>query len=233
MREEIIFHMKMNNLFSKKQFGFISGRSTVLQLIKVLDAWMEALDEGLAVDVVYLDFMKAFDRVPHKQLIEKISSYKVEGKVLRWLQNFLTGRRQRVLVNGEASAWKDMTSGVPQGSVLGPLLFVMFINNLPDAVKHDSQVFLYADDTRIFRKIKEREDCDKLQEDLDELRKWTEKWLLHFHPEKSKYMRLGQTEIEDTEYNMHYNINKTRTEMDIGVVIDNKLTFSDHLAKKN
>ncbi|XP_050704335.1 uncharacterized protein LOC126989767 [Eriocheir sinensis] len=108
----------------------------------------------------------------------------------------------------------------------------MFINDLPDSVKHDSQVFLYADDTKIFRKIKEREDCDKLQEDLDELKGWTEKWLMNFHPDKSKHMRIGQSEIEDKVYNMYSKINKTRVEKDIGVVIDNKLMFSDHLAEK-
>ena len=93
LREEIMQHMKENKLFSNKQFGFISGRSTLLQLIKVLDSWTEAVDDGLAIDVVYLDFMKAFDRVPHKRLLEKVSSYNIEGMLLKWIQSFLTGRR--------------------------------------------------------------------------------------------------------------------------------------------
>lgn len=232
LREEIIIYMKNNNLFSNKQFGFVSGRSTVLQLIKVLDAWTEALDEGLAVDVVYLDFMKAFDRVPHKRLLEKVSGYKVESKAQKWIKNFLSNRKQRVMVNGESSDWKDVTSGVPQGSVLGPLLFVMFINDLPQSVKNDSEVFLYADDTKIYRKIQATEDCKALQEDLTELRIWTESWLLNFHPDKSKYMRIGRTDIEDQGYRLYGEITKTRVEKDIGVVIDDKLAFSDHLAEK-
>ncbi len=134
-------------------------------------------------------------------------------------------------MSGEASDWKEVISGVPQGLVLGPLLFVLFINDLPEVVKHGSEVFLYADDTKVFRRIQDVEDCNRLQEDLEELRKWTEKWLLFFHPEKSKYMRIGNTSVDDNGYIM-YNISRTRTEKDIGVVINNKLTFADHLAEK-
>ena len=186
----------------------------------------------MAVDVVYLDFMKAFDRVPHKRLMEKVSSYNIKGRVLTWIQSFLTGRRQRVMVNGEASEWKNVSSGVPQGSVLGPLLFVLFINDLPDVINNGSEIFLYADDTKVYRKIKNSEDRAKLQEDLDELKSWTEKWLLSFHPDKSRYMRIGRTTVEDDGYSMHKTIARTRTEKDIGVVIDDKLAFSDHLADK-
>ena len=101
LREEIIQHMKENKPFSNKQFSFVSGKSTVLQLIKVLYSWTEAVDDGLAIDVVSLDFMKTFDRVPHKHLLEKVSSYNIEGMLLKWIQSFLTGRRQRVMVGGE------------------------------------------------------------------------------------------------------------------------------------
>ena len=232
LREELIYHMKENKLFSEKQFGFISGRSTVLQLIKVLDSWTEAIDNKLAIDVVYHDFMKAFDRVPHKRLMEKVSSYNIKGRVFKWIQNFLTGRKQKVVVNGESSTWKNVLSGVPQGSVLGPLLFVLFINDLPEAVRNGSDVFLYADDTKIYRKIEDSEDLSKLQEDLDELYHWTEKWLLSFHPEKSKCMRLGRTIVENKEYHLCNPIKTTDKEKDIGVVMDNKLAFSDHLSEK-
>ena len=117
IREEIICDTKKNKSFSNKQFGFISGRSTVLQLIKVLHSWTEAIDGGMAVDVVYLDFMKVFDRVPHKRLLEKVTSYNIGEKALKWIQSFLTDRRQRVMVNGKASDWKNVTSAIPQGLV--------------------------------------------------------------------------------------------------------------------
>ncbi len=103
---------------------------------------------------------------------------------------------------------------------------------IDEVVKHGSEVFLYADDTKVFRRIQNVEDCNRLQGDVDELRKWTEKWLLFFHPEKSKYMRIGNTSVDDNGYIMYNNVSKTTTEKDIGVVIDDKLTFADHLAEK-
>lgn len=232
IREEIMSHMKRHKLFSKKQYGFISGRSTVLQLIKVLDRWTEVIDEGHAVDVIYCDFQKAFDRVPHKRLQEKISCCGIGDEYLGWIREFLTTRTQRVVINGEASSWREVISGVPQGSVLGPLLFVIFINDLPDCLKNQSEIYLYADDTKIFRKIVSRDDCEKLQEDLNEMKLWTEKWLLSFHPEKSKYMRIGKTKVEDEGYYLTNHIERSTSEKDIGVTVDNRLSFSAHLSEK-
>ncbi len=117
--------------------------------------------------------------------------------------------------------------------MLGPLLFVLFINDLPEAAKNGSELFLYADDTKIFRTIRESEDCLKLQEDIDQLKRWTEKWLLNFHPDKSKYMRIGNTPVEDKGYSLYTNIEKTKEEKDIGVIIDERLTFTEHIAKKS
>ena len=104
-------HMRVNNIFSKQQFGFIKGRSTVLQLLNVMDSWTMALDNGFSIDSIYLDFMKAFDTVPHKRLIYKLRMNGINPSILRWLEGFLTGRQQQVCVNGSMSKWADVTSG--------------------------------------------------------------------------------------------------------------------------
>ncbi|XP_076466007.1 uncharacterized protein LOC143297493 [Babylonia areolata] len=130
-------------LISEEQHGIVPGRSTITQLLEVMDIRTNIIDEGGSVDVVYMDYQKAFDTVPHRRLIEKVKAHGVGGKVLGWIQDFLNERRQTVVINGIHSQEADVTSGVPQGSVLGPLLFVIFINDLPRVVK--SAVKMFAD----------------------------------------------------------------------------------------
>ena len=172
--------MKNEKLFSNRQYGFISGRSTQLQLLEVLDKWTEALDKGHSIDCVYMDYAKAFDTVPHRRLLYKLSKYGINPKAVSWIENFLGNRTQQVIVQGEESSWKPVTSRIPQGSVLGPLLFVTFINDLPDCVT--SEAYLFADDTKIFQVIANEEDKGELQKDLNRLDTWSNDWLLKFHP---------------------------------------------------
>ena len=190
VRERIISFMKNEKLFSNRQYGFISGRSIQLQLLEVLDKWTEALDEGHSIDCVYMDYAKAFDTVPHRRLLYKLSKYGINPKAVSWIENFLGNRTQQVIVQGEALSWKPVTSGIPQGSVLGPLLFVIFINDLPDCVT--SEAYLFADDTKIFRVIANEEDRGELQKDLNRLDTWSKDWLLKFHPQKCKFMTIGK-----------------------------------------
>ena len=131
------------------------------------------VDEGRAVDVVYMDFSKAFDKVPHGRLVRKIQSLGIHGEVVDWIRHWLNGRRQRVVVENCFSEWRPMTSGVPQGSVLGPLLFVIYINDLDDNVVN--WISKFADDTKIGGVVDSEEGFQSLQRDLDQLEKWAEK----------------------------------------------------------
>ncbi len=189
VRDHVISHMLSNQLFSDKQFGFISGWSTTLQLLWVLDEWTSILDSGGGIDAIYCDFQKAFDKVPHRRLLHKLRGYGVNGDVHDWINSFLSGRTQQVVVNGVTSSNASVTSGIPQGSVLGPLLFVVYINDMPDVVDNLSRVWLFADDTKVYRQINTIEDCEKLQKDLSALQYWSQDWLLMFHPEKCKALR--------------------------------------------
>ena len=172
MRDALIKFMKENCLFSDRQFGFLGGRSTTLQLLKVLDKWTEVLDRGGYVDVVYCDFMKAFDTVPHGRLIQVLNHYGVDDYLVTWIKGFLTNRRQRVVVNGQNSSWYEVKSGIPQGSVLAPVLFVVYINTKMDVVDN-SEVFLFADDAMVFHEISSNSDSSKLQADLNRMCAWS------------------------------------------------------------
>ncbi len=134
--------------------------------------------------------MKAFDKVPHHRLLGKLESYGIRGNILGWLSNFLDNRNQKVTVNNKTSKAHPVTTGIPQGSVLGPVLFVVYINDLPEIVKSD--VYLFADDTKKYRKITSEEDCRILQKDLEALDECSRTWLLLFHPKKCKVMTLGK-----------------------------------------
>jgi len=154
-------------MLSKVQHGFCRGRSCLTNLLETFEDWTTAIDHGYGIDVIYLDYRKAFDTIWHSGLYTKLVEYGINGKVLTWLKSFLQGRKMRVEVRGEYSDWVSVTSGVPQGSVLGPLLFLVFVNDIPEWIR--TSVKMFADDTKLWTRISTLEDSHVLQDDLDKL----------------------------------------------------------------
>ena len=178
-----------------------------------------------------MDFQKAFDKVPHRRLVGKIESYGMAGEISEWVEAFLSNRTQKVCVNGKSSPWAEVTSGIPQGSVIGPVLFIMYINDLPEVVKNE--VYLFADDTKIYSKIGNITDSVSLQSDLNSLSEWANKWLLAYHPDKCKVLRLGNRKDEPYDYMLESeSLTHTHSEKDLGVLIDDKLKLGEHIDQK-
>ena len=228
VKESVRKHLMMNNLLSKKQYGFINGPSTTTQLLYYLDNCISTIAEGGVID-----FAKAFDTVLHRRLLGKLNAFGVQGKLFNWIKEFLCGRTQIVKVNGTQSEDAAVLSGIPQGTVLGPLLFVLYINDILDNV--ESEGLLFANDTKIYRAITSQEDAQSLQSDLNTLEEWSDEWLLRFHPDKCHVLTLGKFEnIMHTE--RHKICNKELEHMfeekDLGVIIDSELSFSEHIASK-
>lgn len=232
VRAAILEHMKRHNLLSSSQFGFRNHRSTILQLLTVLDDWTEALDTNSQVDAVYFDFAKAFDTVPHKRLLTKLKSYGITGNIYSWIENFLANRKQRVVINGNASDWSNVISGIPQGSILGPILFIIYINDLPEIV--DSTCRLFADDTKLYKVINNNTDQTSLQDDINSFCNWSKDWLLRFNVNKCKVLHIGNKEYDFT-YQMfdkqdnYSDIVMADTEKDLGIHFTNTLSFDKHI----
>jgi len=224
IKTELTKYLETTGIVSDCQHGFTKGRSCLTNLLETFEAWTRILEGGHGIDVVFLDFRKAFDSVSHKKLIMKLQAYGIDEKMINWIENYLTGKSMAVRVNGKLSSWATVLSGVPQGSVLGPLLFLLFVNELPAWIINSMMMF--ADDAKIWTKISSKSDSESLQEDLNKLIIWSQTWLLKFHPEKCKVMHIGHQ--INTTYNMtdsgkSVQLNPTREEKDLGVYIVDSL----------
>ena len=200
-----------------------------------LEDWTSMLEDGDCVDVAYLDFRKAFDLVSHKHLLLKLQNHGINGQVLKWVKAFLENRKQKVVIRGVESENLDVLSGVPQGSVLGPILFLIFINDLPKCT--NCPVCLFADDSKIYCRVPRENNNDpklegareNLQRDLQELENWANKWKMSFNVNKCKIMHLGYGNMKH-EYELNNTIlSESTEEKDLGVLIDNDLKFSRHI----
>ena len=230
IKDHIMEHITRNNLMTDAQHGFVPGRSCSTQLISCLEIWTEIIDRGSSLDSIYLDFSKAFDSVPHQRLARKLEGFGIKGHVLQWLQDFLNNRRQKVRIGDEESEWEQVLSGVPQGSVIGPTLFIIFINDMPDVVQ--SFIELFADDAKVFAEIKDDHHNGILQEDIVALQGWAEKWQLAFNAKKCKVMHIGRNNPK-REYIMdEEKLQEVECEKDLGVWVDNQLRMQEHTANQ-
>ena len=182
-----------NNLISTEQHGFISNKACITNLLESNDLLTKMTSNGIPIDTVFLDFAKAFDKVSHPLLIYKLKKYGISGKLLNWIIAFLTNRRQRVVLGDTVSEWLPVLSGVPQGSVLGPTLFILFINDLTDQLQNYAS--LYSDDTKLICGLNPyniNECILSLQDDINKIVEWTKTWQMELNISKCKVMHIGK-----------------------------------------
>ena len=193
-----------HKLINTSQHGFLKARSCLTNLLCFFEEITKWVDDRSPVEVVYLDFQKAFNKVSHQRLLFKLKAHVIGNDVINWIEKWLTHRRQRVIVDGEISNWKSVLSGVPQGSVLGPILFLIYIyiNDFEDDIS--SKVLTFADDTKVFRQVTNDTDKQSLQDDLDKLVKWSKKWQMLLNFGKCKCIHIGHGNMETWTKNIKW-----------------------------
>ena len=236
--EHIIFssiatHLEKYSILSPIQHGFRCHHSCESQLVGAIDdcARARVIDRKSQVDVAILDFSKAFDTVPHQRLLQKLLACGIGGTTYTWIKSFLVERYQRVQINGSHSSWLPVLSGVPQGTVLGPLLFLIYINDLTNNLQSD--IRLFADDCILYREVKNSSDSAVLQSDLDALCSWEEKWQMKFNKNKCHVMHItNKTKPISYNYKMSSTTLSAVQEYPyLGVTIQNNLKWSSHINK--
>ena len=227
----IMAHLDEYKLLSDRQHACRKGHSCETQLTTVINDWAKILDNRGQVDTFILDFEKAFDTPPHELLKSKLFSYGIGGKTLKWIDSFLCFRQQRVVVNGVKSDWAPVLSGVPRGTILGPLLFSLYINDISSDI--ESEIRLFADDCDCYREIKDEKDTMKLQRDIDRLGSWARKWGMRFQPVKCNMMQLTRKRIK--KIHASYTLEGTNFEnvesiKYLGVTITSDLRWNTHVS---
>ena len=224
LRNYIMNHLTEHRIIRESQHGFRNKKSCLTNLLEFFDSVINDYDECKAVDIVYLDFKKAFDLVPHNKLELKLKSHGIEENILIWIKEWLTDRKQRVVINGVSSDYINVTSGVPQGSVLGPILFLIYVNDLDANLINN--IAKFADDTKISSPAANIQQCSTLQRDLDNILNWSNKWGMQFNIDKCKSLHVGSNNIRFSYSMGNSEIGKTSEHKDLGVIVDDNLKFS-------
>ena len=240
IRKHLVAHLEKNNLICANQHGFRKHRSCLTQLLSHIDLILQNLQNGMDTDVIYLDYAKAFDKVDHQLLLQKLYAYGVRGKLLMWMNSYLTNREQSVVINGEHSVPAKVVSGVPQGTVLGPILFIIFLNDLSSCIQH-SVVSSFADDTRLKKSISSVSDTLLLQKDLESAIAWSDRNNMMLHQSKFELLshRTGESNlISELPFSMQYSeyvtadgsvISPKHKVRDLGITISHDLSWSPHI----
>ena len=226
---KIFFNLSLK--LDPSQHGFTKGKSTVTQLLDVYNKISRTLDMSGQTDVIYLDFSKAFDSVDHKLLIWKLKQFGIGGELIKWLQDYLTNRVQQVVINGQVSSKLPVLSGVPQGSILGPTLFLMYINDLAQGLMKGNSLAMFADDAKIFRQINSVYDCSILQLELNRVTKWSHDWRMNFNVGKCQFMSITR-KINPHKFQYSMNnlaISRVTEFRDLGVIITDNMTWDKHV----
>ena len=233
--ERIVFKLYeflfKNNLLTGRNSGYKQRDSTINQLLFLIHQVYEALSKGLDVCFVSLDASSAFDRVWHDGLIHKLKKKGITGRLLHWFVDYLSDRKQRVVIGGSKSEWIHIKAGVPQGSILGPLLFLIYVDDIIDNIA--CEILLFADDTSLLKVLNDPiQSIEEINRDLETLRTWSENWLVNFNPTKTKYMIFSK-KISRVNYNSLY-IGNTRLQevpqhKQLGITFNNSLTWEHHI----
>ena len=221
---------------SNYQHGFRARRSCESQLLIATNDLNQALNQNGRVDAAVLDFSKAFDKVPHRRLLRKLDHCGVRGDTLKWLEHFLIGRKQRVVIDGVESDECDVVSGVPQGSVLGPLLFIIFINDIGAQLSPDTQIRLFADDALVYRVMHSHQDVIAFQADLDKLTAWADKWCMSFNVDKCYAMHFMNRGRKSREVAVPYSmkgqlLERVEHTKYLGVTLADTLSWRDQTSQ--
>ena len=226
-------HLQQHSILSKNQHGFRTGHSCETQLVTTIEDLALSLECGQQVDMLILDFSKAFDTVAHQRLLHKLDHYGIRDSIKGWISIWLTTRTQKVVVDGEASTEDQVRSGVPHGTVLGPLMFLLYINDIGHKTSTGTHLRLFADDSLLYREIRSIQDGTILQEDLQTLVEWSATWQMKFHPLKCYHLRVTKKETPlDIQYEMlGHNLERVEHYPYLGVKISRDLSWSNHVKK--
>ena len=232
IRKKLLEYIDANNIIVTEQYGFCSGKSCTTQLLSHFEKILEILDKCANADVIYLDFSKAFDKVDHEILLKKLEAFKITGKLLQWIRSFLSSRLQYVIVDGHKSAPEKVLSGVPQGTVLGPLLFILYINDIVKVIRH-SYIKIFADDTKLIKMIESLEDRDLLDADLHAVIEWAALNKMELNELKFQLLSHGNKNNLKAPYVINEDISLEKSEdvIDLGVTLSENATFSSHITK--